>query len=168
MSSTAAVAALDGLDTAVRAVGALDWDTMPIRERLKPLDRLETIRRRATATALDLLGFIDRSRDPALGGAVAKVLADVVRITPTEARRRIRDAAQLQPRTTLTGQTPPPALPATAKAWDAGLLDPAELRPDQLHKLADRLAIRLNPDGRFSDDCAPCWTPGWPNSPPPA
>ena len=28
----------------------------------------------------------------------------------------------------------------------------AELRPDQLAKVADRLAITLNPDGRFSDD----------------
>ncbi len=185
MSSTAAVSALKGLDAAVQAVGALDWDAMPIRERLETLDRLETIRRRAAAAALDLVGSIDRSRDPALGGAVAKVIADVVRITPTEARRRIRDAAQLQPRITLTGQTLPPALPATAKAWEAGLLDTehlraiqkfltdlpedvhpaaaskaeaflaekaAELRPDQLQKLADRLAVRLNPDGRFSDD----------------
>ena len=90
-----------------------------------------------------------------------------------------------RPRTTLTGQTLPPALPATAKAWNAGLLDgehlrtiqtfikdlpdhvqpaavekaeaflaekAAELRPDQLAKLADRVAITLNPDGNFSDD----------------
>ena len=76
-------------------------------------------------------------------------------------------------------------MPATAKAWDAGLLDvehlrviqgfirdlpedihpaaatraeeflaekAAELRPDQLAKVADRLAITLNPDGTFSDE----------------
>lgn len=173
------------LDAAVAAVGALDWDALPTRERLQALDRLETVRRRTAAAALEVAGSIQRSKDPALGGAVARVIADVVRISPTESRRRLRDAAQLLPRTTLTGQTLPPALPATAKAWDAGLLDPehlraiqkfltelpedigpeataraeaflaakaAELRPDQLEKLADRLAIHLNPDGRFSED----------------
>lgn len=177
--------ALAALDDAVQGLGALNWDHAPIRERLEALERLETIRRKAAATALDLVGSVQRSKDPALGGATAKVIADVVRITPAEARRRIRDAGQLQPRTTLTGQTLPPLLAATAKAWDAGLLDiehlrtiqnflrdlpedihPAEaakaeaflaetatqLRPDQLGKLADRLAVTLNPDGKFSDD----------------
>ena len=76
-------------------------------------------------------------------------------------------------------------MPATAKAWHAGLLDLAhlhtidkfvgelpehlppgavekaeaflahnatELRPDQLEKLADRLAVTLNPDGTFGDE----------------
>ncbi len=185
MSSTAVAEAFTALDAAVQSLGALDWDNLAIRERLEALDRLETIRRRGAAAALDLVGSIERSRDPALGGAAAKVIADVIRITPTEARRRIRDAGQLHPRTTLTGQNLPPALPATAKAWDAGLLDidhvrtiqrflrdlpegispvalekaeaflaekATELRPDQLEKVADRLAIQLNPDGTFSDD----------------
>ena len=176
---------LAALDAAVQAVGAVDWDSLPIRARLEALDRLETIRRRAAAASLDLIGSVQRSKDPAVGGATARIIADVVRITPAEARRRIRDAGQLQPRTTLTGQSLPPELPATAKAWDAGLLDlehlrtiqsfirdlpdhihPAaaakaeaflaekatELRPDQLEKVADRLATTLNPDGKFSDD----------------
>ena len=177
--------ALTALDAAVQLVGALDWDSLPLRERLAALDRLETVRRRACAASLDLVGSVQRSGDPALGGATARVIADVVRISPTEARRRIRDAGQLQQRTTLTGEVLPPALPSTAKAWDGGLLDiehlrtiqtfirdlpedihPAavekaeaflaakatELRPDQLAKVADRLAITLNPDGKFSDE----------------
>jgi hypothetical protein len=123
--------ALVALDAAVQAVGGLDWEAVAVRERLGALDRLETMRRRAGAAALDLLGSIERSRDPALGGATAKVVADVLRITPTEARRRIRDAGQLHHRTSLTGQTLPPLLPATAKAWDAGLLDIDHLRTIQ-------------------------------------
>mgnify|MGYP002737478117 CR=1 FL=1 len=177
--------ALAAQDSAVEGLGGLNWDAAPIRERLEALDRLETIRRRAAAASLDLVGSIDRAKDPALGGATAKVIADVVRITPAEARRRLRDTEQLKPRTNLTGEVLPPALPATAKAWDAGLLaiehlrtiqkfikqlpediHPAEvekaeaflaenaggLRPDQLEKVADRLAVRLNPDGTFSDE----------------
>ncbi len=177
--------ALAALDAAVQALGGLDWESVTTRERLEALDRLETVRRRAGAASLDLLGSIDRSKDPALGCATAKTIADVLRITPAEARRRLRDTGQLHPRTSLTGQQLPPLLPATAKAWDAGLLDlehlrtiqnfirdlpedlhPTEvekaeaflaekataLRPDQLQKVADRLATTLNPDGKFSDD----------------
>jgi hypothetical protein len=113
------------------------------------------------------------------------VLADVLRISRAAARRRVRDAEQLTPRTTLTGQQLPPLLPETAKAWEAGDLDgehvrviqkffrdlpdhvgPVEvekaerslaqyavnLRPDQLEKVADRLATHLNPDGKFSEE----------------
>ena len=125
------VDALAALDAAVQAVGGLGWEAVAVRERLEALDRLETMRRRAGAAALDLLGSIERSKDPALGGATAKVVADVLRITPTEARRRIRDAGQLHHRSSLTGQTLPPLLPATAKAWDAGLLDIDHLRTIQ-------------------------------------
>ena len=173
------------VEAAVDALGALHWDGLSVRERLEALERLETARRKATACSSDLVGSVERSGDRALGGACAKVIADVLRITPREARHRIRDAAQLQPRTALTGQALPPALPATAKAWSDGLLDvehlrviqsflrdlpedlhpaaaaeaeaflarkAAELRPDQLGKVADRLALTLNPDGKFSDD----------------
>ena len=78
-----------------------------------------------------------------------------------------------------------PELPATAEAWNSGVLDQdhlraiqrftrelpqgihpaevakaesfladkaAELRPDQLEILADRVALTLNPDGVFSDE----------------
>ncbi len=179
------MAALSAVDDAVEALRALDWDQLAVRERLGALDRLETVRRKAAACSLDLVGSVERCGAQELGGVSARVIADVIRISPQEARRRIRDAAQLQTRTTLTGQTLPPSLPATAKAWNAGLLDAehlrtiqafikdlpedihpaavegaeafladraAELRPDQLGKVADRLAITLNPDGKFSDD----------------
>jgi hypothetical protein len=102
--------ALATLDAAVQAVGGLDWEAVAVRERLGALDRLETMRRRAGAAALDLLGSIERSKDPALGGATAKIVADILRITPTEARRRIRDTGQLHHRTSLTGQALPPLL----------------------------------------------------------
>jgi hypothetical protein len=185
MFSSRVLAALSAVDDAVEALRALDWDQLAVRERLGALDRLETVRRKAAACSLDLVGSVERCGAQELGGVSARVIADVIRISPQEARRRIRDAAQLQTRTTLTGQTLPPSLPATAKAWNAGLLDAehlrtiqafikdlpedihpaavegaeafladraAELRPDQLGKVADRLAITLNPDGKFSDD----------------
>lgn len=176
--------ALSALDAAVEAVGAMDWDELAPRERLAALDRLETVRRRTLACSTDVVASVRRCDEAELGGIHHKVIADVLRISLTEARRRLSDAEQLQPRTTLTGHPMPPELPATAKAWDAGLLDvqhlrtiqkffrelpghvaPAEvdraesflaekageLRPDQLEKVAEQLALRLNPDGVFSD-----------------
>jgi hypothetical protein len=176
--------AFAALDAAVAAVGEIDWDALPLAALLEGLDRLETARRRAAASAYDAAGAVDRRDQQTLGAIPHRLVADVVRISPGEAKRRIRMAGQLCPRTTLAGQPVPPVYPATAKAWFAGTLDgehlrvidkffrdlpdsvaPAEgakaevflaqqaalLRPDQLEKLAAQLALRLNPDGNFSD-----------------
>ena len=184
MLSIPVAEAFASLDAAVAAVGAIDWDRLPALERLDALDRLETIRRHHTTTSHTITGSLDRNDDGQIGPGLHKVIADVLRISPTESRRRLRDAAQLHPRTTLTGQPMPPELPATATAWAAGTLDidhlrviqkfirdlpehiaaaeveKAEaflaekatlLRPDQLERAADRLALTINPDGTFSD-----------------
>ena len=185
MSSTQPFEALAALESATEAVGAVDWQSLTVAELFEALARLETIRRRATACAYDLATVIEHCDEQSLGGVAHKVMADVMRTTVSETRRRTRDAAQLRERSTLNGQPLPPALPATAKAWHAGLLDvehlrviqkflrelpddagpiegekaeaflaekATELRPDQLAVVADRLALRLNPDGKFSDE----------------
>jgi len=185
MFSTAVAGVLSALDAAVEAVGALDWDSLPVLERLEALEHLETARRKQMACSYDITQSLHRTNDGTVGRTLPRVIADVLRITPAEARRRLRDAAQLTGRTSLTGQQLPPVLPATAKAWSAGLLDldhlrtiqrftrelptslpitlaeqaeaflaekAGELRPDQLEKVADKLAVTLNPDGTFSDE----------------
>jgi hypothetical protein len=175
------------LTAAVDAVGALldtGWDGMPISERLAVLDALEKLRRASIAASHDVIASLAHEDVAHLGGAAHLVIADRLRITPSDARRRIRDAQQLIPRITLIGDTLAPQLPATAVAWHTGTLDgehlraiqrfftqlpatiaeqtresaeefladkAAQLRPDQLGKVADRLAIHLNPDGTFSD-----------------
>jgi len=131
MFSTPVAQAFAALDAAVAGVAALDFDGMGVRERLEALDRLEAVRRRIGACSLGVVGSVRRCDAAELGSATAKVIADVVRISPAEARRRIRDAEQLQPRATLTGEVLPAVLPATAEAWDAGLLDGEHLRAIQ-------------------------------------
>ena len=173
------------LDVAAQAAGAVDWDALPAPELLDALDRLETVRRRATASSHDIAAAVGRRDEQELGGICHTVIADVLRISVAESKRRLRDARQLRPRASLTGQSLPPELPATAKAWNAGILDTehlraiqkfmrdlpdhipsvevekaeaflagkaTELRPDQLEKVAEKLAITINPDGRFSDE----------------
>ena len=176
------VAALELLDQAVETLGAADLDSVGAVERYRVLEHLETLQRRQRAISHELIVGLEHVQGHP---PVMVALADSLRISRREARRRIRDAEQLAPRITISGQPVPPVLPATAKAWDAGLLDtehlrviqtfirdlpadiapPAveaaeeflaekavELRPDQLEKLACRLALTLNPDGKFSDE----------------
>ena len=174
--------ALQALDNAVESLAALDLDVLDPPQRFVVLERLETARRRQVAVSHAVVARLERFEGcPPVGIAVA----DVLRISPREAKRRIRNAEQLAPRTTLTGEPLPSLLPETAQAWHAGLLDEehlrviqtffrdlpdhvphtevekaerslaahaVNLRPDQLEKIAERLALHLNPDGNFSDD----------------
>ena len=173
---------LEDLDRVVEALGGVDLDSLGALERYRVLERLETSRRRQVALSHSLVVGLEHAEGHP---PVMVALADVLRISRREARRRMRDAEQLAPRITITGQPVAPVLPATATAWEAGLLDaehlrviqgfirdlpgdippPAvqaaeeflaekatELRPDQLEKLACRLALTLNPDGKFSDE----------------
>ncbi|WP_179468831.1 HNH endonuclease signature motif containing protein [Mycolicibacterium vinylchloridicum] len=173
---------LDALDDVVASIAAVDLETVPPAERFAVLERLETARRRQVAVAHAGVAKLERFEGcPPVGIA----LADVLRVSPREAKRRMRDAAQLTPRTTLTGEPLAPVLPETSEAWHSGQLDgehlrviqkffrdlpdhvpPAEvdkaehslaekaavLRPDQLERVAHRLALHLNPDGTFSDE----------------
>ena len=174
--------ALEALDAAVESLAAIDLEVLAPPQRFAVLERLEIARRRQVAVGHAVVARLEQ-----FPGCppVPVTLADVLRISPREARRRIRDAEQLAPRTTLTGEPVPPVLPQTAKIWRDGLVDgehlqviqrffrdlpdhlaPADvakaerslaehavnLRPDQLEKVANRLALHLNPDGKFSDE----------------
>lgn len=178
------VAAFDALDAAMAKVGELDFEEYEPAVRLRALQRLETARRQQAVPGHDIIAGLAKEDRAAIGGPVHKVIADWLRISCGEARRRLRDAKQLTPRVTLTGETLPPELPATAQAWRAGRLDEqhlrviqtfirelpeaiapdtveraerflaeqaTQLRPDQLEKVANRFAITINPDGKFSD-----------------
>jgi hypothetical protein len=177
-------AALNELHAATAKVAGLNFGALAPAVRLRALEQMETSRRRQVAVSHDVIaGLADE--DPAdIGGPVHKVVADWLRISYAEACRRLRDAKQLSPRLTLTGQELPPELPATAGAWREGMLDgqhvrviqtfvrdlpgdiPVDtvekaerflarqaltLRPDQLQRVANQCALRINPDGKFSD-----------------
>ena len=128
MFSNTVAEALTRLDEATAALDAVSWDGLPAAERLEALERLETTRRRQTACAVGIVGSLERDDRGEIGPSLYKVIADVLRVSLKESRQRLRDAAQLTARTSITGQQLPPELPATAKAWDAGLLDAEHLR----------------------------------------
>ncbi|MDT5276643.1 MAG: hypothetical protein QOG95_3575, partial [Mycobacterium sp.] len=121
-------AAFDALDAALATIGQLDLDRYDPTTRLGALERLETARRRQVVTSHDLIAGLVKEDPADVGGPVHKVIADWLRISCAEVRRRIRDAEQLTPRVTISGDTLPPELPATAQAWRAGVLDQQHLR----------------------------------------
>ncbi len=121
-------ATLDALDTAVAAIGALNFDALSPAARLRVLERMETSRRRQIAVSHDVIAGLEKEDPTDIGGPVYKVVADWLRISYTEARRRLRDVEQLSPRLTLTGQELAPELAATARVWRDGMLDGQHLR----------------------------------------
>ncbi|AQT82899.1 maturase [Mycolicibacterium litorale] len=118
-------AALDALDAAVDALAAIDLDSVAAVQRYRIVDRLEIARRRQIAISGEHTARLEH-----VPGCppVPITLADVLRISRAEARRRLRDADQLKQRTTLTGEPLAPLLPETAKAWHDGLLDGEHLQ----------------------------------------
>ncbi|MGO9152668.1 HNH endonuclease signature motif containing protein [Mycobacterium sp.] len=182
---TEVTAMLDAFGAALAGIAELNLDGLAVPVRLHMLEQMETVLRRHIAVSHDMIGDLAKEDPTDLGGPPHQVIADWLRISYTEARRRIRDAQQLSPRLTLTGQQLPPELPATAVAWRDGVLDAqhlrviqtfvhdlpqdtpvavvehaekqlaeqaAQLRPDQLHKAANRASVLINPDGKFSDN----------------
>ena len=89
MLSIPVAEAFASLDAAVAAVAGIDWDRLPALERLDALDRLETARRRQTTASHDIAGSLDRNDDGEIGPILYKVIADVLRISPRESRRRL-------------------------------------------------------------------------------
>jgi hypothetical protein len=121
-------AAFDALDAAVAGISELNFDACSSVVRLRALERLETARRRQAVSSHDLINGLTKDDPADLGGPTHKVIADALRITCPEARRRARNAEQLLPRITVTGEQLPPELPATAEAWRSGVLDEQHLR----------------------------------------
>lgn len=188
MISNEVVEAFAAINAALDTVTTLDLSALEAQDLLGLGALTEKAIRRHTVVAHDVSLHLHQRSVSDLGGAAGKVLADWLRISPAEARRRARVTEPLTERTTLTGESLAPRQPAAAEAWRAGALDGEHLRviqrfladlpfdvpeaerekaeaflaeqarllrPDQLARVADRLAIELNPDGSSSTKTGP-------------
>lgn len=116
-------AVFDALDANTDRLCALSFDALTTPERLRKLERLETLTRRLQAPSHQLINQVAEQADPAeLGGRLSWVLADRLHVTRAEAARRIAVAADLGPRRALTGEPLAPVLPATAAAQRDGTI----------------------------------------------
>jgi hypothetical protein len=109
----------------LEALAAIDLEELSPADRFVVLQEWETVRRRQVAASHALIARLERVEGCP---PVPITLGDVLRISPREAKRRIRDAEQLAPRRALTGEPLPPLLPETSKAWHAGQIDAEHLR----------------------------------------
>lgn len=94
------------------------------------LREVEVVSRKAQSVMLDLVAEID-SRGVAgrAGfGATQRLLASVLHLSMAEARMRVEHAGMVGARSTLSGETLPPRLPATAAALAAGEIGTGQLR----------------------------------------
>ncbi|MBV9161859.1 MAG: DUF222 domain-containing protein [Pseudonocardiales bacterium] len=110
-----------------------------VRDMLNALDdkgltqalrEIETLSRRTHAVMLDLLAELD-SRGTATRegfGSTARLVAGMLQLSASEARTRVEHAAMVGTRRTITGDTLPPRLPATAAALAAGEIGTGQLR----------------------------------------
>ena len=115
------VEVFDALEAGLDRALELSFDILTTPERLAMLQRCETLRRQVPAIEHPLVNQIGEQADATeLGGKLAGVLANLLRITRGEASRRIHEAADLGERKAITGETLTPVLPATAEAQRAG------------------------------------------------
>jgi hypothetical protein len=95
-------------------------ELMSLVQKLEQLERIETMERLLPALRHELINQLATASADELGGTLPRVLADRVRIRRGEAARRIGEAADLAPRLTLTGESLPPKLEATAAGQREG------------------------------------------------
>ena len=113
-----------GLDT----VAKLDLTALNPQDLLHLAALTEKAVRRHTVVSHDVSYQLAQHKAGEIGGSAGRVLADWLRISPAEARRRARVTEPLTERTTLTGERVGASQPAAAQAWRAGELDAEHLR----------------------------------------
>jgi hypothetical protein len=117
------VEVIDVLDGAMDRLCELSFDVFTTPERLRALERLERVARRLRAPQHALINQLDaQAGEQELGGSLRCALADRLRITKSEASRRIAEAEDLGERRALTGEPLAPLLSHTAAAQRGGLI----------------------------------------------
>jgi len=111
----------DAFRDAVSGLLELSFDALTTPDCLALLTRLEAETRRVPVPGHALINRLARqASETELGGTLSQALANRLLISRAEAGRRIRNAEDLGPRQSVTGEGLPPRLEATAEAQRAG------------------------------------------------
>ncbi|MBJ7338748.1 HNH endonuclease signature motif containing protein [Mycolicibacterium sp.] len=130
MSAGAVQAAVTALRTAHDAMAALSVDALTAVELIGVLDGLETLTCQLPMQCHRMLARLQVETTPKAMGAKSwrDVLATRWRISPSEAGRRLEEAATLAPRQGLSGERLEPVLDCTAIAQAHGLINREHVR----------------------------------------
>ncbi|MCV7228203.1 13E12 repeat family protein, partial [Mycolicibacterium komossense] len=120
----AVLEALAGLEGAVEALAGVSWDGLAGPDVVQVLARLETLTRRQAVIEHRLIGTLIRDGSAKELGAknFSDVLTTALRISPKDAKRRLRDAEELGERRSLTGELLAPRMPHVAAGQAAGVI----------------------------------------------
>jgi Domain of unknown function (DUF222) len=122
--SLSPLAAVDGLACALDGLVDVDLVGVDRDGLLEVLRRFETVKRRMAVLDHALVAQLDDRRIAAelCAPSTASLLRGLLRISPAEAGRRVRAAADLGPRRTMTGQPLPPLFARVAAAQARGAI----------------------------------------------
>ncbi|MDQ1743584.1 MAG: hypothetical protein QOE23_1923 [Pseudonocardiales bacterium] len=124
MDMGAAVLAASGLLAAVAEIASCPLSSLADEQLLEVVRVAERARRQLEALDATLIAELEARNLPGrlvLRGP-AQLLSGLLNLSPTESAARVRQARELAPRSTLTGDRLPPLLPATAAARAAGTI----------------------------------------------
>ena len=130
MSGVAAQEAMASLRAAYEAFAAADVDGLTRTELLALTDEYEALTCQMPSQRHRLLARLQAETTPKALGAKSwnEVLRVRWRLSSAEASRRLAEAADLAPRTSLTGQPLAPLLPAVAAAQSSGVITGEHVR----------------------------------------
>src|SRR4051794_8464180 len=148
MSSDRVTAVVAGILAAVAELVDLDCDQFPHLELVELLGELETVTWQLPAVGHQVIARLQREASPVELGAksLGSVLTQRLRISGKEVRRRICEAEDLGPRTTLNGQPLGPKLAPTAGAQARGALGPEHVT--EIRSFLDKLPGWVDPEVR--------------------
>lgn len=117
---------LDAVEAAYDQLEHCSLDALNADELVAVLARRETLAWRAPVVDHRILARLVTDGDPGALGAcsLTKALAERLRISSANARRRLAEAAELGPRAAVTGEPLEPALPELAAAQAVGRIGP--------------------------------------------
>lgn len=138
-------AAYADLEAAHARVAALDYSVLTVPQILGLRSRHEILTRRNPIIGHHLLAELQTQTTAAAIGARnwVEMLRIRERLSLTEARRQVRDTANLTPQTTLTGHQLPPRREHTAAAQAAGTINPDHI--DQLEHFHKKMPPWVDP-----------------------
>lgn len=119
----AVFAALKHLAADTEALGGSSFDAMSELDAVAVCEQLTAITRGLAACQYELVNQLaERAVASDIGGSLARVMADRLKIRPGAARRMIAEARQLAYRRGLTGERLAPLWPTTAAKVRAGAI----------------------------------------------
>src|SRR5690349_132586 len=118
------LAALAQLETLTAQINRLSIDGFSPHELLAVQQRREAITRAQPVFDHKVYQKLSTENTPTALGAsnLTKALAQRLRISESDAQRRLDDAARFGPRTTITGQPLQPTMPTVARGQAQGLI----------------------------------------------